>query len=70
MSTAESRTPPRAPNEPPTMEQAVRRAAREATLMHARLGNPVAAWRDGKVVWLTPDEVFALLGVDPSGDAK
>jgi hypothetical protein len=48
------------------MEQAVLRANREAALRHARLGNPVAAMRDGKVVWLQPDEVFALLGVDPN----
>ena len=49
-----------------TMEEAVSRAAREAALMHARLGNPVAAYRDGKVVWLQPAEVFALLGEPPA----
>jgi hypothetical protein len=41
---------------------AIDRAVREALLTHARLGNPVATWRDGKVVWLQPAEVFALLG--------
>ena len=44
---------------------AINRAVREALLTHARLGNPVSTWRDGKVVWLTPLEVFALLGVKP-----
>jgi hypothetical protein len=29
--------------------------------MHARAGNPVAAWEDGKVVWLGPEEVFRRL---------
>lgn len=35
---------------PRELEAAVSRAVREATLMHARLGNPVATWRDGRVV--------------------
>jgi hypothetical protein len=26
--------------------------------MHARLGNPVCTLRDGKVVWLSPQEIF------------
>ncbi len=40
---------------------ALNRAAREAVLDHARAGNPVATMRDGKVVWLQPGEVFALV---------
>ena len=36
---------------------AMRRAVREALLEHKRLGNPVAVWREGCVVWLTPDEI-------------
>lgn len=40
---------------------AVQRAVREAVLAHARAGNPVAGWEDGKVVWLQPDEVFRRL---------
>ncbi len=47
-------------------EAAIQRAVREAVLSHARAGFPVAAWRDGKVVWIQPDEVFRLLGGDPS----
>jgi hypothetical protein len=70
MNKAETRTPPRAPNEPPTMEDAVRRAGREAALTHAKLGYSIPTLRDGKVVWLTPAEVFALLGVDANGNAK
>jgi len=42
-------------------EAALRKAAREAVLDHARAGNPVCTWRDGKVVWLQPEEVFALV---------
>jgi hypothetical protein len=40
---------------------ALRRAGRAALLMHARAGNPVSTWKDGKVVWLQPEEVFALV---------
>jgi hypothetical protein len=45
-------------------EAALRKAGQEAVLDHARAGFPVATWKDGKVVWLQPDEVFALLGVN------
>jgi hypothetical protein len=48
------------------IEAALRRATREADLSHARAGFPVATWRDGKVVWVQPDEVFRLLGTDGS----
>ena len=39
------------------VEAAIREAVREALLMHKRLGNPVAAWRDGRVVWIPPDQI-------------
>jgi hypothetical protein len=32
-------------------------AVREALLRHKRLGNPVAVWREGRVVWLRPEEI-------------
>jgi hypothetical protein len=44
------------------MEAALQRAGQEAVLEHARAGHPVATLRDGKVVWLQPEEVFAILG--------
>jgi hypothetical protein len=40
---------------------AITRAVRDALLKHAQAGNSVASWKDGKVVWLGPAEVFALL---------
>jgi hypothetical protein len=52
--------------DPRELEAAVCRAVREATLLHARLGHPVATWRDGRVVWLQPAEVFALLIQEPA----
>lgn len=39
------------------IDKAYKRAVREALLMHKRAGNPVAIWRDGKVVLLQPDEI-------------
>jgi hypothetical protein len=24
---------------------------------HRRLGNPIAVWRDGRVVWIPPEEI-------------
>ena len=49
------------------LEVAHARAAREARLEHARMGRPVCESRDGKVVWLTPEEVFAEYGLDENG---
>jgi hypothetical protein len=43
---------------PALIDAAVRKAMREAVLMHARLGHPVSTWKDGRVVWLSPQEIF------------
>ncbi len=45
-------------------------ADREARLEHARMGRPVCQSRDGKVVWLTPEEIFASYGLDENGRPK
>ncbi|HEU5238709.1 MAG TPA: hypothetical protein VFU37_16375 [Pyrinomonadaceae bacterium] len=34
------------------------RAVNDALRMHKRLGNPIAAWKDGKVVIIPPDEIM------------
>lgn len=39
--------------------EVMREAVREALLRHKRLGNPVAVWREGQVVWLSADEIPA-----------
>jgi len=36
---------------------ALRRAARSALLEHKRAGNPVASWKDGKVVIIPAEEI-------------
>ena len=38
------------------LQRAVRRALRE----HKLAGNPVAVWRDGRVVWIPPEEIPVL----------
>ncbi|HEY7294159.1 MAG TPA: hypothetical protein VH916_03915 [Dehalococcoidia bacterium] len=37
--------------------KAMDEAVRAAILDHKRAGNPIAIWRDGQVVWLSPDEI-------------
>jgi hypothetical protein len=39
------------------IEQALARAVRDALRQHKQAGNPVAAWRDGKVVWIAPEDI-------------
>ncbi|HJT78324.1 MAG TPA: hypothetical protein VJ739_14065 [Gemmataceae bacterium] len=46
---------------PRIIEAAVQRGVREAVRRQALLGYPVAALRDGQVVWLEPSEVLAQL---------
>jgi hypothetical protein len=50
----------------PLIDAAVRKAVREAVLMHARLGHPVCVSRDGKVVWLSPQEIFDQFANEPA----
>jgi len=39
------------------IDAALKAAVREAKLQHKRAGNPIAVWRDGKVVWIPPEEI-------------
>jgi hypothetical protein len=41
------------------INRAYERAVREALLMHKRAGNPVPIERDGKLVWLQPEDIEA-----------
>jgi hypothetical protein len=52
------------------VERAHAAANREALLEHARMGRPVCEGRDGKVVWITPAEIFARYGLDEFGRPK
>jgi hypothetical protein len=44
---------------------ALGRGVRAALLRHAQAGNPVATWKEGKVVWIQPAEIFTLLAQFP-----
>jgi hypothetical protein len=37
--------------------RALERAAREAHLLHKKLGKPIIVWRDGQVVCIPPEEI-------------
>jgi hypothetical protein len=39
------------------IDKALREAARSALRFHKRIGNPVAAWKNGKVVWIQPEDI-------------
>lgn len=40
------------------IERVLQRAVKHALLMHKRLGNPIATWKDGKVVIVPPEEII------------
>ena len=39
------------------IDEALREAARDARRFHKALGNPMATWRDGEVVWVQPEDI-------------
>ena len=38
-------------------ERALKEAVAEALAEHKRRGNPIAVWRNGKAVWIPPEEI-------------
>jgi hypothetical protein len=46
--------------------RAVQEAVRDALIMHKKMGNPVATWKDGQVVWVQPEDIviFDLPEID------
>jgi hypothetical protein len=41
----------------PRAQAALRRAVEEALWHHKLIGAPVVVWRDGKVMWIPPEEI-------------
>ena len=41
------------------IDRAIEAAARKALLRHKQLGQPVPVWRDGKTVFVAPEELEA-----------
>lgn len=39
------------------IDRALKEAVRDAVVRHRQLGLPLATWRDGKVVWIAPEEI-------------
>jgi len=39
------------------IDRAVRMAARDAVALHKRMDQPMPVWRDGKTVWIPPEEI-------------
>lgn len=39
------------------IDKALQQAVHEAVLQHKRAGNPIAVWRNGKIVWIQPEEI-------------
>jgi hypothetical protein len=40
------------------IEKVFQRAVNHALWVHKRMGNPIATWKDGKVVIIPPEEIF------------
>jgi hypothetical protein len=39
------------------IDRALREAVREALIRHKKLGESIVIWKDGKVVWVPPEEI-------------
>ena len=39
------------------IDEALKEAARDARRLHKALGNPMATWKDGRVVWIQPEDI-------------
>jgi hypothetical protein len=68
MSTAHKDTEPALDDEQRRMNDAMARAVRRALLRHKQAGNPIAAWRHGKVVWIPPEKILAEESLEPTAN--
>ena len=57
MSVAEKKTIDELFRDGKEIDTALRNAVQQALLQHKRAGNPVAEWRDGKVVLIKPEDI-------------
>jgi hypothetical protein len=39
------------------IDKALSKAVRDALLQHKQAGHPVVEWRDGKAVWIAPEDI-------------
>ncbi len=59
------RTPIELENDVARAEKALREAVQEAPWRHKLAGSSVAVWRDGRVVWIPPEEIPVPPWVEP-----
>jgi hypothetical protein len=52
------------------IDAALAASFRGLLLEHARMGRSVSEWRDGKIVTVSPSEIFARYGLDEFGRPK
>ncbi len=39
------------------IDKALKKAVQEALVRHKQAGNPIVVWRDGKIIWLKPEDI-------------
>ncbi len=39
------------------IDEALQKAVKKALLQHKKAGNPVVSWKDGKIVWIQPEDI-------------
>jgi isoaspartyl peptidase/L-asparaginase-like protein (Ntn-hydrolase superfamily) len=39
------------------LDKALREAVAQALQFHKKMGNPIAVWQNGQVVWLAPENI-------------
>jgi len=47
------------------IDEAMNLAVRDAVQLHKEKGLPMVVWRDGKIVWITPEEAEQSLAAIP-----
>lgn len=52
------------------IDVALDEAFRNMLLEHSRMGRSVSEWRDGRIVTVTPEEIFARYGLDENGKPR
>jgi len=57
MSVAEKKTIDEPFRDGKEIDSALRNAVQQALLQHKKAGNPVAEWRDGKVILIKPEDI-------------
>lgn len=72
MSDTSDKAPPPAErvHDIPRMLRAMQRAVREAIWRHKLAGHPVAVWRDGRVVWIQPEDIPDSIAPETERDRR